>query len=277
MNTKALYIEFAEGHDPGQSKKAEVRPSRAESGAKSSDVKKPTEAKKLGGPMGVRDRTASGRKGVKEPKMDISELMNLLKHENLYGGPYGVNAKQVHEAWKRANDGGEDGDDDKDQDKLQLDWDEYQVCIHIIAAKLGVELPPPEGQENKKEEAKLIWSQALKTHWSDERLFLKFCAGAGKAAGGAKDNPADKRSMTMDFREFIALCEDLGIHPGAANKTQLAKIFREANSADSGIEDDDAHELQLEEFQYAMLALAMLNEVPVIVNGRDIAQPRIFK
>ena len=27
--------------------------------------------------------------------MDISELMKLLKHESLYGGAYGVNAKQV--------------------------------------------------------------------------------------------------------------------------------------------------------------------------------------
>jgi hypothetical protein len=80
----------------------------------------------------------------------------------------------------------------------------------------------------------------------------------------------------MDFREFIAMCDDLAIHPGAANKTQLSMIFREANSADSGVDDDDAHELQFEEFQYAMLAIAMLNDVPIVVNGRNISQPPIF-
>jgi len=53
-------------------------------------------------------------------------------------------------------------------------------------------------------------------------------------------------------------------------------IFREANSADSGVDDDDAHELQFEEFQYAMLAIAMLNDVPIVVNGRNISQPPIF-
>jgi hypothetical protein len=106
MTSRALFVEFAEGLGKGK-----------EAGGKA--------------------------KRRAEPKMDISELMALLKHESLYGGAHGVNAKQVHDAWKRANDDG-DGVEagQKDQDKLQLDWDEYQVCIHILAANLGVRLQP---------------------------------------------------------------------------------------------------------------------------------------
>lgn len=72
------------------------------------------------------------------------------------------------------------------------------------------------------------WIETLKKSWNDRELFIRACvkpvdpSKKAKLSLGNKDDNKDDNSM--DFREFVALMENLGLFPEPFNKSLLAKV-----------------------------------------------------
>uniref|UniRef100_A0A6U5Z674 Uncharacterized protein n=1 Tax=Guillardia theta TaxID=55529 RepID=A0A6U5Z674_GUITH len=107
-------------------------------------------------------------------KMSITELIRMLKHFDLFGTYF--SPKQVSEAWKIANSG--EGPSE-DHDNLQMDWEEFQVCIKTLGKQAGIDVQSEEDERFKNLQKYQITEvkNLLLQHWNDFQLFARYCAG----------------------------------------------------------------------------------------------------
>ncbi|EKX52897.1 hypothetical protein GUITHDRAFT_101347 [Guillardia theta CCMP2712] len=207
------------------------------------------------------DLIAHAKKGI------FSCSFDHLIIEQLFGTYF--SPKQVSEAWKIANSG--EGPSE-DHDNLQMDWEEFQVCIKTLGKQAGIDVQSEEDERFKNLQKYQITEvkNLLLQHWNDFQLFARYCAGTQKgAAKNLVQAIGKKRMKSMDFKEFIELCEHIKLFPRVMSKAKLAKHFETANSFVE-LRDEDRHEFSFEEYKYVMIQIARELGVKIIVNGRDL-------
>ena len=69
------------------------------------------------------------------------------------------------------------------------------------------------------------------------------------------------RSARMSYSEFTSMLKTVGLLPKKLAHTDAASIFRRANRTD--ISDDDRHEFDYDEFEYAMTIVAKKVDMPL--------------
>eukprot|EP00960_Hanusia_phi_P031950 749579-Hanusia_phi.AAC.6 len=94
------------------------------------------------------------------------------------------------------------------------------------------------------------------------QLFLHFCET--KFAGSNRLSGVGKRSVTLDFSEFLAMMQSLQIH---LDKTTLSSAFQRANA--DALSDSDRNEMSWNEFKLVLRDLCVLGSKQQVL-GIDV-------